>query len=149
MTASSRLRSLEYLQPPPARAAGIAAQCHAQHAMWPKAIEEMEAVVELNPRQANPWLGFMLTRGGQVQRAREVQDSLLTAWRRGAGGAYGLAVVHAGLRDCCERRTTQGLWTIHAIGRPRASVPTTSRVPSGRTSLTALAAAHCAWPVGN
>jgi serine/threonine protein kinase/Tfp pilus assembly protein PilF len=97
--ALEHLGRLTYLQPPPARAAAIAAQCYARQQRWQKAIDELRPVAERNPLQGDPWLGFMLARAGRTQQAREVRDRLLERWRRGDGGAYGLAVVDAGLRD--------------------------------------------------
>jgi serine/threonine protein kinase/Tfp pilus assembly protein PilF len=90
---------LAYLQPPPARAAGIAAQCYARQQMWQKAIDELRPAAERNPLQVEPWLGFMLARAGQTAGAQQIRDRLLERWRRGDGGAYGLAVIYAGFRE--------------------------------------------------
>jgi len=97
--ALEHLGRLTYLQPPPARAAAIAAQCYARRQRWQSAIDELRPVAERNPLQGDPWLGFMLARAGQTEEARQVRDRLLDLWRRGDGGAYGLAVVYAGFRD--------------------------------------------------
>jgi tetratricopeptide (TPR) repeat protein len=93
------LKRLMYLQPPPARAAGIAAQCYAQRQQWQQAIAELQPVAERNPLLAYPLFGFMLARAGETERARQIQNSLLELWKRGSTGAYGVAVIHAGLRD--------------------------------------------------
>ena len=93
------LGRLTYLQPPPARAASIAAQCYARRQMWQRAVDELRPVAQRNPLQAEPWLGFMLARAGQLDEARQIKDELITLWRRDGGGAFGVAVVHAGFGD--------------------------------------------------
>jgi serine/threonine protein kinase len=93
------LGRLAYLNPPPARAAAIAAQCYAQRGMWRQAIAQVESAAERNPLQEYPWLGFMLARSGQVERARQIHDTVVHFWRNRNGGAYGVAVVFAGLRE--------------------------------------------------
>ena len=93
------LGRLSYLQPPPARAASIAAQCHAVQGLWNRAVEELAPVAERNPVLVYPLLGFVLARAGRAERAREIRDTLFSLWRQGTAGAYGLAVVYAGLRD--------------------------------------------------
>jgi tetratricopeptide (TPR) repeat protein len=93
------LGRLAYLQPPPARAAGIAAQCYGRQQMWQKAVEELRPSAQRNPLRGAPLLGFMLARAGETERARQLADTLLEQWRQGNGGAFGLAVIYAGLRD--------------------------------------------------
>jgi tetratricopeptide (TPR) repeat protein len=93
------LGRLTYLQPPPARAASIAAQCHARRQRWQQAIDELRSAAERNPAQVDPWLGFMLARAGRSEDAQRIRDSLLVLARRGARGAYGMVVIDAGLRD--------------------------------------------------
>ena len=44
----------------------------------------------------------MLARAGRTEEARQIRDRLLELWRRGDGGAYGLAVIYAGFRDFDE-----------------------------------------------
>jgi Flp pilus assembly protein TadD len=97
--ALEHLGRLTYLQPPPARAGGIAAQCYARQRMWQKAIDELRPVAERNPLQGEPWLGFMLAQAGRKEEARQIRDRLLELWRRGDGGAYGVAVVYAGFGE--------------------------------------------------
>ena len=93
------LGRLTYLRPPPARAADIAAQCYGRREMWQQAIDELRPVAERNPLQQEPWLAFMLARGGQTAEALQIRDRLLDRWRSGGSGAYGLAVTYAGLRE--------------------------------------------------
>jgi tetratricopeptide (TPR) repeat protein len=97
--ALEHLGRLTYLQPPPARVGAIAAQCYARQQMWQRAIDELRPVAERNPRQSEPWLGFMLARAGQTQEAQKIRERLLDLWRRGDGGAYSVAVVYAGFGD--------------------------------------------------
>jgi tetratricopeptide (TPR) repeat protein len=93
------LKRLDYLQPPPARVPHIAAQCHAQRGMWRAAIDGLEPVAELNPVLTYPLYGFLLARAGDRERARRIQSSLIELRNRGSTGAYGVAVIHAGLGD--------------------------------------------------
>jgi tetratricopeptide (TPR) repeat protein len=93
------LGRLAYLQPPPARAATIAAQCYARFGMWQKAIDELRPVAGRNPVQAEPWLGFMLARGGAADEAMQIRDRLLAPALRGEGDAYGMVVIYTGFRE--------------------------------------------------
>jgi eukaryotic-like serine/threonine-protein kinase len=93
------LGRLAYLQPPPARAAAIAAQCYAKAGKWDRAIAVMQPVTERNPLMSEPWLGYMLARAGRIKEAEQVKDTLLARWREGKGGAYNVAMVYAGLRQ--------------------------------------------------
>jgi serine/threonine-protein kinase len=97
--ALAMLGRLSYLQPPPARAAPIAAQCHAQRKLWQIAIDELRPVAERNPMLVGPWLGFTLARAGRTEEAVRVRDNLIAQATRSNGGAYGVAVVYAGFRD--------------------------------------------------
>ena len=97
--ALATLARLSYLQPPPARSAAIAAQCHARKKLWQSAIDELRPIAERNPVQVEPWLGFMLARAGHTEEATRIRDSLIERSTRSNGGAYGVAVVYAGFRD--------------------------------------------------
>ena len=97
--ALATLARLSYLQPPPARAAAIAAQCHARKKLLQSAIEELRPVAARNPVQVEPWLGFMLAQAGRMEEAMRIRDSLIEQSTRSNGGAYGVAVVYAGFRD--------------------------------------------------
>lgn len=96
--ALARLATLQHMQPPPARVGGYAAQCHAVRGDWPQAIAAMRRVAETND-QALAFLGFMLARGGQMDSARAIRDTLLARRSQGKVSAWGLAVVHTGLGD--------------------------------------------------
>jgi serine/threonine-protein kinase len=95
------LRRLAALDPPPARAAAIAAQCLAGRGQWQAAIDGLESVAARNPGQPHAWLAFMLARAGHTAKAHEIRDRLL-AREAGNRGAYQLATVHAGLREYDE-----------------------------------------------
>jgi len=97
--ALEQLGRLTYLQPPPARTGAIAAQCYAKEQMWEKAIQEVSRVVDRNPLQGGPWLGFMLARAGRTQEAQQLRRRILELYQRGEGGAYGVAVVYAGFHE--------------------------------------------------
>ena len=97
--ALEQLGRLTYLQPPPARAGAIAAQCYARKRMWLKAIQEVSPVADRNPLQGSPWLGFMLAQAGRIREAQQIRDRLIELHERAGGGAYGVAVVYAGFRD--------------------------------------------------
>jgi len=60
---------------------------------------------------ADPWVGFMLARAGQLDEARLIRDRLVELWRREGGGAFGVAVVHAGFGD----RDSAFVWLEKAI----------------------------------
>jgi serine/threonine-protein kinase len=92
------LRRLAVLDPPPARAAAVAAQCYASRGMWQAAIDGLESVAARNLGQPQAWLAFMLARAGQTAKAHPIRDSLL-ARETGTGGAYQIATVYAGLRE--------------------------------------------------
>ncbi len=109
--AMTRLERLAYLTPPPARIGAIAAQCHAQIGRWKEAVDAVRTVAEQSPLQGNPWLAFMLARAGDGRRGRELRDTLLAPWGRGEGGAYGVALAYAGLRE----RDSTFAWLDRAI----------------------------------
>jgi tetratricopeptide (TPR) repeat protein len=96
------LGRLMLLKPPPARVGAIAAQCYAQQAKWQDAIDAVRPVAENSPLQGAPWLGFVFARAGDVDRARQIRDTLIAQWNRGQVGAYGVVVTYAGLRQLDE-----------------------------------------------
>jgi tetratricopeptide (TPR) repeat protein len=92
------IQRLASLNPPPARAAAIAAQCYAKRGMWQEAIGGLEQVAGRNPGQPHAWLAFMLAQAGQISKAIEIRDRLL-AREPGNRGAYQLATVYAGIGE--------------------------------------------------
>ena len=93
------LGRLDYLQPPPARVPHIAAQCQVERGMWRKAIDDLRPVAERNPVLSYPLYGFLLARAGETERARGILSSFMELRNRGSTGAFGVAVIHAGLGD--------------------------------------------------
>jgi tetratricopeptide (TPR) repeat protein len=96
--ALAQLAHLRQMQPPPARAGNVAAQCYATRKEWPQAIAAMRRVAATNDA-ALGYLGYMFARGGQPDSARAIRDTLLARRQRGDGTAYGVAVVYAGFGD--------------------------------------------------
>jgi serine/threonine-protein kinase len=93
------LRPLEDLNPPAAVAGVIRGQCYARKQMWPEAIAELRwAMKTAEARTALGLLGYVLARGGRSAEARGILSDLL-AGRKQSHGAFGIALVYAGLRD--------------------------------------------------
>ena len=93
------LRPLKALSPPAGVAGVIRGQCYARKQMWPEAIAELRWTMETgDARMALGLLGFALARGGHEAEARDILTDLL-AGRRRSHGAFGVAVVYAGLRN--------------------------------------------------
>jgi len=97
--ALARLERLESVNPPLLRVASISAECKGQLEMWQSAIDELRAApgdrAPLNQAQ----LGYLLARSGERGEALRIQAALLERRRTGRGGAFPVAVVHAGLGD--------------------------------------------------
>jgi TolB-like protein/DNA-binding SARP family transcriptional activator len=94
--ALAQLRTVANLQIPLLRAAGFAAQCYAKKQMWPQAIAESRSTLREQPH-GNGLLGYLLARGGRVNEARLLLDTLGTLARAGGADAYAIAAVYAGL----------------------------------------------------
>jgi serine/threonine-protein kinase len=93
------LRPLKALTPPAGVAGVIRGQCYARKQMWPEAIAELRWAMETtDARVALALLGYALARGGRSDEARQILGDLL-AGRKRSHGAFGIAVVHTGLRD--------------------------------------------------
>ena len=93
------LRPLKSMDPPAGVAGVIMGQCHLQKRMWAEAIAEFRWSMETSDaRSALAFLGYALARGGRRDEARQILDDL-TAGREYSHGAFGIAVVHAGLGD--------------------------------------------------
>jgi serine/threonine-protein kinase len=92
------LRPLKSLTPPPGVAGVVMGQCYITLGMWPEALAELRWSVQLQARAGLAFLGYALARSGDRARAREILEDLL-AGRRRSDGAFGIAVVYAGLRD--------------------------------------------------
>jgi hypothetical protein len=115
------LRPLKDLNPP-ARVAGvIRGQCYARKQMWPEAIAELRWTMETtDARAALAFLGYALARGGQRAEARGILADLL-AGRKHSHGAFGIAVVYAGLREYnqaftwLEKAVEEGSWRTYIM----------------------------------
>jgi serine/threonine-protein kinase len=89
---------LRRMQPPPARAVNIAAQCYGRRGNWQRAVDIMRPMVAANP-EATPAFGFMLGRAGFTREATAIRDTLLAQANRGVVDSYAVAFVHAGLGE--------------------------------------------------
>jgi TolB-like protein/Flp pilus assembly protein TadD len=93
------LRPLKGLSPPAGVAGVIMGLCYAKKQMWPEAIAELRWAMETtDARAALAFLGYALARGGRSDEATAILADLL-AGRAYSHGAFGIAVVYAGLRD--------------------------------------------------
>jgi tetratricopeptide (TPR) repeat protein len=85
------------VQPPLLRAGSIAAQCYARKQRWPEATAVLRAQFETGEPTAVGLVAFLQARGGQRAEALRIREALIERWRRGAIGAFGLALADAGL----------------------------------------------------
>lgn len=92
------LRPLKDLNPPAAVAGVIRGQCFARKQMWPEAIAELRWARGEGARAALGLEGYVLARSGRSAEAQAILSDLL-AGRKQSHGAFGIALVYAGLRD--------------------------------------------------
>ncbi len=93
------LRPLKSLDPPAGVAGVIMGQCYLQKRMWPEAIAEFRWSMETTEaRAALAFLGYALARCGRRDEARKILEDLI-AGRRHSHGAFGVAVLYAGLGE--------------------------------------------------
>jgi TolB-like protein/Flp pilus assembly protein TadD len=96
------LKPLKSLSPPAGVAGVIRGQCYATKHMWPEAIAEYRWSLEnSSAASASAFLAHALARGGQREEAMRILADLL-ARRSDSHGAFGIAVVYAGLRQYDE-----------------------------------------------
>jgi serine/threonine-protein kinase len=116
------VRPLKSLTPPAAVVGVVMGQCYITLGMWPEAIAELRWSVETEARAGLAFLAYALARSGDSAQAREILADLI-AGRRRSNGAFGIAVVYAGLRDYdnaffwLERSIEQDSWR-HYIFTP-------------------------------
>ncbi len=115
------LRPLKKLDPPAGVVGVIMGQCYLEKRMWPEAIAEFRWSMETSDaRMALPFLAYALARGGQRDEALQILDDLL-AGRRFSHGAFGIAVVYAGLgeRDQAfvwlQRSIDESSWRVYIM----------------------------------
>ncbi len=93
------LRPLKELHPPAGVAGIIRAQCFATKQMWPEAIAELRWAMQVGDvRMAPALMGYVLARSGRRAEAQAMLSDML-AGRTQSHGAFGVALVYAGLRD--------------------------------------------------
>jgi len=92
------LRPLKDLNPPAAVAGVIRGQCFARKQMWPEALSELRWAGKAGARAALGLEGYVLARSGRSAEAQAILSDLL-AGRKQSHGAFGIALVYAGLRD--------------------------------------------------
>lgn len=93
------LRPLKDLNPPAAVAGVIRGQCYATKQMWPEAVAELRWAMRTgDARIALGLLGYVLGRSGDRAEAQAILSDLL-AGRKQSHGAFGVALVYAGLGD--------------------------------------------------
>ena len=92
------LRPLKDLNPPAAVAGVIRGICYATKQMWPEAIAELRWARSTGARAALGLEGYVLARSGRDAEARTILSDLL-AGRSQSHGAFGIALLYAGLGD--------------------------------------------------
>ena len=96
--ALSYLERLAGLQHPLLRSAGIAASCYAEQGRWSNAIQAYEPTAARS-RLQQAVMGYLRGRAGDRREALLILERLHAAWHQTREGAYGVAIVYAGLGD--------------------------------------------------
>ena len=92
----ARLRTVDALQPPLARARSYMAQCHGVRGDWQAA---SEVLPRSNVRIGGALLGHVLARLGKTDSAHVLLGGLMDHWKQSRDGAFLIAMVYAGLGD--------------------------------------------------
>jgi serine/threonine-protein kinase len=93
------LEPLKSLSPPAGVAGIIRGQCYESKQMWNEAIAEYQwAMTHASGASGPAFLGHALARAGRQDEARRILSQLLSGGKD-SHGAFGIAVVYAGLRD--------------------------------------------------
>lgn len=95
--ALARLERIESVKPPLLRVAPISAECKGRLRRWQDAIDELRAAPGDQVPLNQALLGYLLGRAGERDEALRILAALLERRRVGRGGAFPVAVVHAGL----------------------------------------------------
>ena len=92
----AELARVAQVRPPLLRVAAYVATCDGMQGKW------RDVVAQLRDRRGGrllPMLGYALARAGDTTGARAIRDELLARWSTHQRGAFGLAVIAAGLGD--------------------------------------------------
>ena len=92
----AELARVSRVRPPLLRVAGYMAVCYGMQGRW------HEAAAQLRDRRRGrlgPMLGYALARAGDTTTAKAIRDELLARWKTHQRGAFGVAMVDAGLGD--------------------------------------------------
>jgi eukaryotic-like serine/threonine-protein kinase len=93
------LKPLKSLTPPAGVAGIIRGQCYESKQMWNEAIAEYQWAIDHASGASGPaFLAHALARAGREDEARRIL-SALSSGAKDSHGAFGIAVVYAGLRD--------------------------------------------------
>jgi serine/threonine-protein kinase len=92
------LRPLKDLNPPAAVAGVIRGLCYARQQMWPEALAELRWAEGVGARASLGLQGYVLAREGRRAEAQALLSDLL-AGRKQSHGAFGIALVYAGLGE--------------------------------------------------
>lgn len=95
------LAPLKDLDPPAGVAGVIRGICYARKQMWPEAIAELDWASGRGARTAIGLKGYVLGKSGRRAEAQELLSDLL-AGRKQSHGAFGIALVYAGLGEIHE-----------------------------------------------
>ncbi len=96
--ARDRLRPLKELSPPVGYAGLIRGQSFIMEEKWPEAIAELRWAEEHSAGHAPAFLGYALARAGRRDEAEAVLADLISG-RKYSHGAFGIAIVYAGLKE--------------------------------------------------
>jgi tetratricopeptide (TPR) repeat protein len=92
----AELARVARLRPPLLRVASYMATCYGMQGRWRDAVEQLR---DRRRGRLAPMLGYMMARAGDTTEAKAIRDELLARWRTHQRGAFGLAIISAGLGD--------------------------------------------------
>jgi tetratricopeptide (TPR) repeat protein len=97
--ALAQLDRITAVQPPLFAYSLIMGECYAMKRMWPEAIAALRPTADTGEPRHLAILGHTLARAGQREEANRILAQLIARQERTGGGAFEVAVVHAGLGD--------------------------------------------------
>jgi TolB-like protein/DNA-binding SARP family transcriptional activator/Flp pilus assembly protein TadD len=95
--AIAQLEKLTALQPPLLRVAPLLAQCYARQQRWQEAASVLRPQAQHGERTVLVQLAWIDARSGTGREARRLLQHFHEQYRTGAGGAFDIAVLYAGL----------------------------------------------------